>query len=129
MVVILNTSSLKIKTLEMVCSGRFTRRRACRFVPLFRCYSRKLAIALGARRFYEVRLKGPNCLISIESLKIKCRETFYSGSQMEAIQFDLSLFRREALNLTPQRYKGWGWGLDLYCSQQRSAIYLDISLL
>ncbi|MCC5619811.1 hypothetical protein [Nostoc sp. CHAB 5715] len=27
----------------------------------------------------------------------------YSGSRMEAIQSDLSPFRREALNLTPQR--------------------------
>ncbi|WP_375511409.1 hypothetical protein [uncultured Nostoc sp.] len=57
MVVIFNTSLLKIKTLEMVCNGRFTC-RARRFVASFRWYSRRLAIALGARRFYEARLKG-----------------------------------------------------------------------
>jgi hypothetical protein len=32
----------------------------------------------------------------------------YSGSRLNAIQFDLSPKRREAWNLAPQRYKGWG---------------------
>jgi len=50
----------------------------------------------------------------------------YSGSRLDAIQFDLSPnlspFRREALNLTPLPYKGRGWGLGLYCTQLITAI-------
>ncbi len=62
----------------------------------------------------------------IDKILICKLDVFYSGSRLDAIQFDLSPNlspkRREALNLTPQRYKGWGWGLGLYCTQLRTAI-------
>jgi len=54
------------------------------------------------------------------------RALHYSGSRLDAIQFDLSPNlspkRREALNLTPLPYKGRGWGLGLYCTQLITAI-------
>jgi hypothetical protein len=50
------------------------------------------------------------------------RKGFYSGSRMEAIHFDLSPKRREALSLTPLPLQGRGWGLGLYFMQLKTAI-------